>query len=84
MDAWMDGWMDGRMNERMTGRVAFEFLLLTDWRRPTWQAETGGSWGLRQAGAEREEGREGVNYGWMDEVGEEEGEGGVWRGLVPC
>lgn len=41
------------MDERMNGRVAFEYLLLTDWRRLTWQAETGGSW--REGG---------VNYGW--------------------
>lgn len=75
----LDGWMD----ERMNGRVAFEYLLLTDWRRPTWQAETGGSWGLRLAGAERGRERR-VNYGWTDKVGGGGGgEGGVWRRLEP-
>lgn len=54
----MDGWMD----EHMNGRVAFEYLPLTDWRRPTWQEETGGSWGLRLARAERGRERR-VNYG---------------------
>lgn len=48
-----DGCLDGWMDERMNGSVAFEYLLLTDWQRPTWQAETGGSGGLRLAGAER-------------------------------
>lgn len=69
----MDGWLDGWMDERMNGRVAFEYLLLTDWRRPTWQAETGGSWGLRLAWAERGRERR-VNYGWT-KLGRKRGEG---------
>lgn len=37
------GGEDGWTGECMNGGVAFENLLLTDWRRQTWQAETGGS-----------------------------------------
>lgn len=70
MDAWMDGWMD----ERINGRVTFEYLLLTDWRSPTWQAETGGSWGAA-AGWGRERNRARGEL-WMDGPG--------WRGRRGC
>lgn len=36
------GWMDEWRDERRNRRVAFEYVLLTDWRWPAWQAETGG------------------------------------------
>lgn len=56
--------------------------LLTDWRRTTWQAETGGSWGLRLAGAERGRERR-VNYGWTDKV-MEGGGGATGEGFCPA
>lgn len=37
IDGCMERWVVNR-------RVAFEYVLLTDWRRPAWQAETGGRW----------------------------------------
>lgn len=56
----MDRWMD----ERMNGRVAFEYLLLTDRRRQTWQEETGGSWGAVAGSGRERKGARGEL--WMD------------------